>query len=101
MDGNSRIVRNDRRRLMVAADPDRRSTLQVLIAAPGTAPATSAAARVAQQRFSPDASPARLRNRDASDGRPRGHLHRLALSRITFRGTAHRGELPGVRKCSW
>ncbi|MCL2535501.1 MAG: 30S ribosomal protein S14, partial [Nocardiaceae bacterium] len=43
----------------------------------------------------------RLRNRDAADGRPRGHLRKFGLSRVRVREMAHRGELPGVHKSSW
>ncbi|WP_330184864.1 30S ribosomal protein S14 [Nocardia sp. NBC_01503] len=52
-------------------------------------------------RLPRDASPVRLRNRDAADGRPRGHLRKFGLSRIRVREMAHRGELPGVHKSSW
>ncbi|REO52362.1 30S ribosomal protein S14, partial [Mycobacterium tuberculosis] len=48
-----------------------------------------------------DASPVRLRNRDAIDGRPRGHLRKFGLSRVRVRQLAHDGHLPGVRKASW
>ena len=46
-------------------------------------------------------APATLRNRDAIDGRPRGHLRQFGLSRIRLRELAHRGVLPGVTKSSW
>lgn len=97
----SKIVRNEQRRRVVAAHADRRRAWKTLISAPGTPPAERTAAQVALQRLPRDASPTRLRNRDAVDGRPRGHLRRFGLSRITFRDMAHRGELPGVRKSSW
>ncbi|MGN9781423.1 30S ribosomal protein S14 [Nonomuraea sp. ZG12] len=42
-----------------------------------------------------------VRNRDAVDGRPRGHLTKFGLSRVRFREMAHRGELPGITKASW
>ena len=48
-----------------------------------------------------DASPVRLRNRDAVDGRPRGHLRKFGLSRVRMRELAHEGQLPGIRKASW
>jgi small subunit ribosomal protein S14 len=48
-----------------------------------------------------NASPTRLRNRDALDGRPRGYMRKFGLSRLTFRDLAHKGELPGVKKASW
>ena len=48
-----------------------------------------------------DASPTRIRNRDVSDGRPRGYLRKFGLSRVKMRQAAHSGELPGVAKSSW
>ena len=48
-----------------------------------------------------DASPVRLRSRDAIDGRPRGVLSSYGISRVRFRDMAHRGELPGITKSSW
>ena len=48
-----------------------------------------------------DASPVRLRNRDAIDGRPRAFIRAFGLSRINLRNKAHAGELPGVVKSSW
>lgn len=48
-----------------------------------------------------NASPTRLRNRDAIDGRPRGYMRKFGVSRIHFRELAHEGKIPGVRKASW
>lgn len=48
-----------------------------------------------------DASPVRLHNRDALDGRARGYLREFGLSRINFRKLALAGEIPGVKKASW
>ena len=59
------------------------------------------AARVGLQKLPRNASPVRLRNRDAIDGRPRGHLSKFGISRVRFRDMAHKGELPGVTKSSW
>ena len=55
----------------------------------------------ALHRLPRDASPVRLRNRDAVDGRPRAFVRQFGLSRIRLRELAHRGELPGVVKSSW
>ena len=48
-----------------------------------------------------DSNPNRLKNRDMTDGRPRGYMRKFGLSRITFRQLAHEGKLPGVKKASW
>ena len=80
----SKIAANERRRATVAKhDAERRALKRTL------------------QRLPRDASPTRVRNRDAIDGRPRGYLGAFGLSRVRFREAAHRGELPGVTKSSW
>jgi small subunit ribosomal protein S14 len=56
---------------------------------------------VGLQKLPRDASPVRLRGRDAIDGRPRGYLSQFGVSRVRFRDMAHRGELPGITKSSW
>ncbi|MFE9352623.1 hypothetical protein ACFYPB_00190 [Streptomyces olivaceoviridis] len=45
--------------------------------------------------------PVRVCDRDRADGRPRGHLRSIGLSRVGPRGSAHRGFPPGLRKSSW
>ncbi|MBK5239456.1 MAG: 30S ribosomal protein S14, partial [Actinomycetales bacterium] len=62
---------------------------------------TREAARVALQKLPRNASPIRVRSRDAIDGRPRGVLTKFGISRVRFREMAHRGELPGITKSSW
>ncbi|GAB2644831.1 30S ribosomal protein S14 [Nocardia goodfellowii] len=97
----SKIARNEQRREVVARYAARRAELKELIRKPGTPEDERAAAQAALQRLPRDASPVRLRNRDAADGRPRGHLRKFGLSRVRVREMAHRGELPGVSKSSW
>ncbi|SEL22450.1 30S ribosomal protein S14 [Rhodococcus maanshanensis] len=97
----SKIARNEQRKLVVARFAERRAELKEIIRRPSSSAEERASARAALQRLPRDASPVRLRNRDAADGRPRGHLRKFGLSRVRVREMAHRGELPGVRKSSW
>ncbi len=97
----SKIVKNEQRELVVARYAERRAELRATVRDPHASPETQAAAQLALQRLPRDASPTRLRNRDAVDGRPRGHLRKFGLSRVRLREMAHRGELPGVSKSSW
>lgn len=97
----SKIARNEQRKAIVARYAERRAELKELIRNPHTPEDQRAAALSAMQRLPRDASPVRLRNRDAADGRPRGHLRKFGLSRVRVREMAHRGELPGVHKSSW
>ncbi|MGY1650832.1 30S ribosomal protein S14 [Geodermatophilus sp. SYSU D01119] len=96
----SKVVADRRRREVVARYAERRAELKEA-ARTAPAPEERDAARAALQRLPRDASPTRLRNRDAVDGRPRGHLRDFGLSRVRFRAMAHAGELPGIRKSSW
>ena len=95
----SKIAKNEQRRRTVARYAERRAELKDTIRR--GMPEERAAAVATLQRLPRDASPVRLRNRDAIDGRPRGHLRKFGLSRVRVRELAHRGELPGVSKSSW
>ncbi|MGV0815741.1 30S ribosomal protein S14 [Mycolicibacterium boenickei] len=97
----SKIVKNEQRRELVERYAERRAELKEIIRNPASTREQKLAAGSALQRLPRDSSPVRLRNRDAVDGRPRGHLRKFGLSRVRVRELAHRGELPGVRKSSW
>lgn len=97
----SKIVRNDRRREIVARYAPRRAELKEIVRKPSSTPQQRADA-IAELAHQPrDASATRLRNRDRIDGRPRGYLRAFGLSRVNLRKQAHQGFLPGVRKSSW
>jgi small subunit ribosomal protein S14 len=97
----SKIVKNDQRRAVVARYAERRAELKRVIRSPASTFEQRLAAQRALARQPRDASPVRLRNRDAVDGRPRGHLRKFGLSRVRVREMAHDGQLPGIRKASW
>ena len=97
----SKIVKNEQRRRLVARYAEKRAGLKEIIRRPSSTREERAAAVSALQRLPRDSSPVRLRNRDAVDGRPRGHLRKFGLSRVRVRELAHRGELPGISKASW
>jgi small subunit ribosomal protein S14 len=97
----SKIEKNNRRIAMVARYAERRSELKRIINSPASSVQQRTLAQQELARQPRDASPVRIRNRDAVDGRPRGHLRKFGLSRVRVREMAHRGELPGVRKSSW
>jgi small subunit ribosomal protein S14 len=97
----SKIVKNDRRREIVARYAERRGELKEIIRSPASTVDQRSAAQGELARQPRDASPVRVRNRDAVDGRPRGHLRTFGLSRVRVREMAHDGHLPGVRKSSW
>jgi small subunit ribosomal protein S14 len=85
----SKIVKQEKRRVIVERYADIRAELK------------EKGDYAALSKLPRNASPTRLRNRDALDGRPRGYMRKFGLSRLTFRELAHKGELPGVKKASW
>jgi len=97
----SKIVADERRRAIVARYAERRAELKDLIRRPDVDATQRISAQAELARMPRDASAVRLRNRDAVDGRPRGHLRKFGLSRVRMREMAHRGELPGIKKASW
>ena len=97
----SKIVADARRREVVARYAERRAELKRIIVDPASTPDQRDAAQRELMRQPRDASPVRLRSRDAVDGRPRGYLRKAGISRIRFREMAHKGELPGISKASW
>jgi len=96
----SKIIRNEQRRATVAKYAERRATLKHTARTAATE-SERAQARQALAALPRDASPVRVRNRDAIDGRPRGFIGKAGVSRVRFRELAHRGELPGITKSSW
>jgi len=97
----SKIAKNEQRKRIVALYADRRAELKRIIADPRSTFEARGDAQLKLQKLPRDASPIRIRNRDAADGRPRGYLRKAGISRIRFRTMAHRGELPGITKSSW
>ncbi|MFT3862020.1 30S ribosomal protein S14 [Micropruina sp.] len=100
MASKSAIAADRRRRATVARYSSRRAALRDL-ARTATTHDERLAAYAALSKLPRDASPSRLRSRDATDGRPRGYLRKAGISRIRFRELAHLGHLPGVTKSSW
>ena len=97
----SKIARNNQREEVVARYAEKRAELKKTRVDPTATDEAREAARVGLQKLPRNASPVRLRGRDAIDGRPRGYLSKFGISRVRFRDMAHKGELPGVTKSSW
>ncbi|ROQ40047.1 SSU ribosomal protein S14P [Frondihabitans sp. PhB188] len=97
----SMVAKNNQRKVIVARYAAKRLELKKALIDPNGTDESREAARVGLQKLPRNASPVRVRNRDAIDGRPRGHLKEFGISRVRFREMAHRGELPGITKSSW
>ncbi|ABY24600.1 SSU ribosomal protein S14P [Renibacterium salmoninarum ATCC 33209] len=97
----SMIAKNDQRKVIVERYAEKRLALKKALVNPESTDEQREEARLGLQKLPRNASPIRLRNRDAIDGRPRGTLQKFGISRVRFRDMAHRGELPGIKKSSW
>lgn len=97
----SKIARNEQRKVIVERYAARRAELKKALVDPNSTDEQREEARLGLQKLPRDASPVRVRGRDAIDGRPRGFLQEFGISRVRFREMAHRGELPGITKSSW
>ncbi|MFD1829945.1 MULTISPECIES: 30S ribosomal protein S14 [Streptomyces] len=97
----SKIAKNEKRRATVARYAARRAELKEILRRSSSTEEERVAALAELRRQPRDASATRVRNRDAVDGRPRGHLRKFGLSRVRMRQQAHAGFLPGVTKSSW
>ncbi|MFG2666696.1 30S ribosomal protein S14 [Streptomyces sp. NPDC048387] len=97
----SKIAQNEKRKAVVQRYAARRAELKEIIRRPSSSTADRDAALAELRRQPRDASATRVRNRDSTDGRPRGYLRKFGLSRVRTRQQAHAGFLPGVAKSSW
>jgi len=97
----SKIAANEQRKVIVARYATKRLELKKALVSPTSTDEEREAARLGLQKLPRNASPIRVRSRDAVDGRPRGVLTKFGISRVRFRDMAHRGELPGITKSSW
>ncbi|MFJ5834929.1 30S ribosomal protein S14 [Streptomyces sp. NPDC093089] len=97
----SKIAKNERRKEIVERYAARRAELKEIIRRPSSTRSERGTALAELHRQPRDASATRVRNRDSTDGRPRGYLRKFGLSRVRTRRQAHAGFLPGVTKSSW
>lgn len=96
----SKIVKNERRRAIVARYAERRAELKRSSAHRRAPPSDGR-----RRRTVGAPAPRRQRGAGAQPRRrrrpTRGHLRKFGLSRVRVRELAHAGQLPGVRKASW
>ncbi len=97
----STVLRNEKRRKLVAKFKAKRAALMTVIQDAGASDEDRAAARAKLERLPRNASPVRVRNRCTLTGRPRGYFRKFGLARNKLREIAMRGEIPGLAKASW
>ncbi|MCB1123745.1 MAG: 30S ribosomal protein S14 [Verrucomicrobiae bacterium] len=93
--------RNKKRERLVAKYASKRAELKKVLSSPETTDEEFFEAQRKLSKLPRNSSKVRLRNRCNLTGRPRAHMGRFGLSRITFRELALSGRIPGVTKSSW
>lgn len=97
----SKVVKNEKRKKMVALYATRRAELKKTISSPNSSIEQVDEAVMKLQKMPRDASKSRVRNRCSQSGRSRGFLRKFGISRIALRELALQGQIPGVVKSSW
>lgn len=97
----SKVVKNEKRKKMVAQYATKRLELKKTINNPKSSIDEVDAAVLKLQKMPRDASSVRVRNRCSQTGRPRGFLRKFGISRVALRDLALKGQIPGVVKSSW
>jgi small subunit ribosomal protein S14 len=97
----SKVVKNEKRKRMVANWTERRRELKKIINNPLSTTEQVDEAVMKLQKMPRDASPIRVRNRCSQSGRPRGFVRKFGISRVAMRKLALEGQIPGVVKSSW
>ncbi|REJ77772.1 MAG: 30S ribosomal protein S14 [Acidobacteria bacterium] len=97
----SKIVKNQKRKKLVARYAEKRKALKKIINNPDSTPEEVDDAVIRLQKLPRDASPVRVVNRCSQTGRPRGYLRKFGISRVALRELALEGQIPGVVKSSW
>jgi len=97
----SKVVKNNKRKAMVAKYATIRAELKETIRSPKTSDEDRMEAFAKLRKLPRDANPIRVRNRCELTGRPRGVYQKFGLGRLALRQKALEGMLPGVKKASW
>ena len=87
----SKVVKNEKRKKMVAQYAERRAELKKIINNPASTPEQVDEAVMQLAKAAARCQPVRVRNRCSQTGRPRGYLRKFGMSRIALRELALRG----------
>lgn len=97
----SSVVKNERKKKLVASLRAKRQELKKTISNPELSYEDKLAASSKLQKLPKASSPVQVRSRCSCCGRPRAVYADFALCRICFRRDVHDGLIPGMTKSSW
>jgi small subunit ribosomal protein S14 len=95
------ILRDEKRRKLIAKYADRRAELRRRLNDPSVSVEEKIEVQEAFAKLPRNSCPTRLNRRCQVSGRSHAYYKKFSISRIALRELALRGQLPGVRKSSW
>ncbi len=97
----SQVLRDERRKQLIAKHAEKRAALRAKLQDPEASIDEKLEAQAAFAKLPRNSCPTRLNRRCKVSGRSKGYYRKFDISRIALRELALRGQLPGVRKSSW
>lgn len=97
----SQVLRDQRRRKLIAKYAEKRAALRAKLKDQNASIEEKLEAQEQFAKLPRNSCPTRLKRRCEVSGRPRAYYRKFGISRIALRDLALRGQLPGVRKSSW
>lgn len=97
----SQVLRDEKRKKMIAKYAARRAELRAKVKDPELDFDAKEAAIDALNKLPRNSCPTRLTRRCELTGRSKAVYRKFGLSRVAMRDLALRGDLPGVTKSSW
>jgi len=97
----SQVLRDQRRKKLIAKHAEKRAALRKKLNDPEVSVDEKLEVQVAFAKLPRNSCPTRLNRRCEISGRSRSYYRKFGISRIALRDLAHKGQLPGMRKSSW
>lgn len=97
----SQVLRDEKRRRLIAKYADRRAELRKRLNDPNVGVDEKYEIQAEFAKLPRNSCPTRLTRRCRVTGRSKSVYRKFGLSRIALREMTLRGELPGMRKSSW
>jgi small subunit ribosomal protein S14 len=97
----SQIIRDNRRKKLIARHAEKRAELRAKLNDPDVSIEEKLEVQEQFAKLPRNSCPTRLNRRCEVSGRSKSYYRKFGISRIALRELALRGQLPGVRKSSW
>jgi small subunit ribosomal protein S14 len=97
----SQVLRDKRRKKMIAKHAPKRAALRKILQDPNASIDDKLAAQEKFAKLPRNSCSTRLNRRCEVSGRSHAYYRKFGISRIALRDLALKGQLPGVRKSSW